>query len=252
MASWRGTPSSDLLDPTPKWLGHVDEQIPPGVGVEMLKLALYPFIGKTRYAEAQELRTPTEVYRFLEKHFEHNKQKALQWFAHALSCLQSSRTRGKYLVGKSCQQRYEISLPPPPTDVDTELRFYECITKICDKAYGTDLEGKLKAQFSKKGILDTNPEGLCHLPQIFVRLVQRQTVGPKDVKRLVKTLEKYESDDDTAKWCLFYLNDYLISAGMPQIPSMVGVTKGQLSDRMHVIIIRNSILPSRGKTMHVP
>ena len=228
MASWRGTPSSDLLDPISKWLRHVDEQIPHEVGVEMLKLALFPVIGKTKYKDSQELRTPTEVYHFLEKHFKHNKQKALQWFAHALGCLQSPRNRGKYLVSDACQNRYEISLPAPPTDVDTELKFYECITKICDKAHGTDLEEKLKAQFSKKGILNTNPEGLCHLPQMFLRLIQGRIMGPKDVKRLVITLEKYESDDDTARWCLFYLNNYLISAGMPQIPSMQGVTRGQL------------------------
>lgn len=224
--AWRSTPSSDSLDPISKWLRHVDEQVPPGAGVEMLKLALYPFI-KTKYAAAQELTTPTEVYYFLRKHFNHNKHKALQWFVHALCCLQSPRSRGKYLVGGACQKRYEISIPTPPKDIDNELKFYECLAKICDKAQGTDLEKNLKAEFSKKGILDTNPQHLAHLPQMFFRLIQREIVGPKNIKRLVRTLEKYQSDDDTTRWCLFYLNDYFKSAGMPQIPSMQGVTRGQ-------------------------
>ena len=235
MASWRGTPSSEHLDPTSKWLHHVDEHILPEVGVEMLKLALFPFIGKTKYQVAQELRTPSQVYYFLlEKHFKHNKQQALQWFVHALSCLQSPRSRGKYLLGRGCQNQYDISLPAPPTDVDTELKFYECITKICDKAYGTDqhLVEKLKEQFSKKGILNANPEGLYHLPQIFIRLIQKEVVGPNKVNRLIKTFEKYEGNT-TARWCLFYLNNYLRSAGMPQIPSMQGVTRGQLIESRH-------------------
>lgn len=220
--------STNSLESISKWLGHVDQQVPPGVGVEMLKLALYhPFI-KTEYAAAQGLKTPTEIYHFLlRKHFNHNKQKALEWFVHALCCLQSSRSRGKYLVGRACQKRYEITLPAPPKDISNEQKFYECLTKICDKAQGTVLEKKLKAEFSKKGILDTNPEHLCHLPQMFFRLIQREIVGPKCTKRLIRTIKKYQSDDDTARWCLFYLNDYLKSAGMPQIPSMQGVTRGQ-------------------------
>ena len=225
MASRRSTPSSYLLDPISKWLGYVDEQVPTGVGVEMLKLALYPFI-KTKYAAVQELETPTEVYYFLLKHFNHIKRKALSWFVHALCCLQSPQSRGKYLVGVACQKRYDISLPAAPKDIDIELKFYECLTKICDKAQGTDTEKKLKDEFSKKGILDTNPQHFRHLPQMFFRLIQREMIGPKKTKRLVRTLEKY-SDDDTSRWCLFYLNDYLESAGMPQIPSMQGITRGQ-------------------------
>ena len=227
MASWHTTPSSGSLDPLSKWLGHVDDQVPPGVGVETLRLALYPFI-KTKYAEAEQLNKPSEVYFFLRKHFNYNKRKALQWFVHALCCLQSHQSRGKYLVGGTCQRRYEISLPDPPKDIDIEQKFYECLAKICDKAQGTDLEGELKAEFSKKGILNTNPQHLCHLPQMFFQLIQREIVGPKNTKRLVRTLEKHQSDDVyTTRWCLFYVNDYLKSAGMPQIPSMQGVTKGQ-------------------------
>jgi hypothetical protein len=220
-----------LLDPIPKWLNYVSEQVPPGAGVETLKLALYPFL-KTKYAAAQGLQTPSEVYYFLRKHFKYNEHKALQWFVHALCCLQSPRSRGSYLVGSACQRRYEISLPGPPKDddVSVEMKFYQCLAKICDKAQGAELEGRLKDEFSKKGILDTNPQHLYHLPQMFFRLIQREKLGPKKTKRLARTLEKHcQGDDDTVtRWCLFYLNEYLKSAGMPQIPSMQGVTRGQL------------------------
>ena len=104
MALWRTTPS---FDPISRWLNHVDGQVPPDAGVETLKLALYPFI-KTKYAEAQALQMPSEVYYFLRKHFNHNTQKALQWFVHALCCLKSSRSRGTYLVGGACQKRVSL------------------------------------------------------------------------------------------------------------------------------------------------
>lgn len=227
MALWRTTPS---FDPISRWLNHVDGQVPPDAGVETLKLALYPFI-KTKYAEVQALQMPSEVYYFLRKHFNHNKQKALQWFVHALCCLKSSRSRGTYLVGGACQKRYEITLPDPPKaeDIDVELKFYECLAKICDKAQGAELEGKLKEEFSKKGILDTNPQHLSHLPQMFLQLIQREKLGPKNTKRLIRTLEKHcqSEDDAVTKWCQFYLNEYLKSAGMSQITSMQGVTRGQ-------------------------
>ena len=223
--------SKDPLGPISRWLNHVDEQVPPGAGVETLKLALYPFI-KTKYAEAQTLQKPSEVYYFLRKHFNDSKQKALQWFVHALCCLQSRLNRGTYLVGDACQKQYEITLPDPPKaeNIDIELKFYECLAKICDKAQGAELEGKLKEEFSKKGILDTNPQHLSHLPRMFFRLIQREKLGPRNTKRLVRILEKqYQSDDDdpVTRWCLLYLNEYLKSAGMPEIPSMQGVTRGQ-------------------------
>ncbi|MCG8623507.1 MAG: hypothetical protein MJE68_16135 [Proteobacteria bacterium] len=189
---------------------------------------MYPFI-KTKYAEAQALQTPSQIYYFLRKHFNYNKQKALQWFVHALCCLKSSR--GTYLVGGACQKRYEITLPGPPKadDIDAELKFYECLAKICDKAQGAELEGKLKEEFSKKGILDTNPQHLSHLPQMFFQLIQREELGPNKTKRLIRTLEKHcqSEDDAVTRWCQFYLNKYLKSAGMPQISSMQGVTRGQ-------------------------
>ena len=236
MTSRRST-SSSRVDPIYTWLQQVNKHVTPGVGVEMLKLALYPFI-KAEYATAQELTKPSQVYHFLEKHFKQDKQKALQWFAHALS-LQSGH--GRYLVSEACQTEYEISLPIVPEDIGNELKFYGCITQICDKARDKDLEEKMKLQFSKKGLLDTNPQYLRDLPQTFFQLIQGGHISPENPKRLVRTLEKYQDQDYTARWCLFQLNDYLKSAGMPQITSMQGVTRGQL---LIMLFICMCILPS--------
>lgn len=223
MASNSGSPA--ILDPIHRWLRHVDEQISPGESVEFLKLPLYPFL-KIEYAAAQKLKTPSEVYNFLlEKCFQRDKEKTLYWFAHTLSLL-GGDLRGDYLVGDNCLPQYGISLPTAPSDqMNPEFQFFECITKIARKARGYNLEEGLKDQFARKRFLNVNPHNLKHLPDLFVRLVQRQIIGPTNTYYLHKALLRLSSR--RAMQCLLCLNEYHKSVGLEEIKEVKGVKKGE-------------------------
>ena len=132
--------SSPSIDPISKWLRHVDKQISPGESVEFLKLPLYPFL-RIEYAVAQELKTPSEIYKFLlEKCFQCDKKKTLYWFSHALGLL-GGDLRGDYLLDESCLLQYRISLPSSPSDqMNPEMKFFECITKSQGRQEDTTLK----------------------------------------------------------------------------------------------------------------
>ena len=218
--------SPALLDPIHRWLRHVDEQISPGESVEFLKLPLYPFLS-VEYAVAEKLKTPSEIYNFLlEKCFQRDKEKALYWFAHALSLL-GGDLRGSYLVGDNCLPDYGITLPTAPhqSQMTDELQFFECITRIAKKARGFDLEEGLKYRFSKRRFLNVNPRHLKHLPDLFVRLVQEQIIGPKKTYHLHKALLKLGSSMRAVQ-CLLCLNKYHKSVGLEEIKEVKGIEEG--------------------------
>ena len=218
--------SSPSIDPISKWLRHVDKQISPGESVEFLKLPLYPFL-RIEYAVAQELKTPSEIYKFLlEKCFQRDKEKTLYWFSHALGLL-GGDLRGDYLVGESCLLQYRISLPSAPSDqMNPEMKFFECITKIARKARGYNLEEGLKDRFARKRFLDINPRNLRHLPDLFVLLVQNQIINPTKTYYLHRVLLRLSSR--RAMQCLLYLNEYHRSVGLDEITEVKGIKKGLL------------------------
>ena len=204
---------------------HVDEQISPGEGVEFLKLPLYPFL-RVEYAAAEKLKTPSEIYGFLlEKCFQRDKEKTLRWFAHALGLLEGD-LRGDYLVGANCQSEYRITLPAPDqSQMTPELQFYKCITKIARKARGYNLEEGLKDRFARKRFLNIHPQQLKHLPDLFIRLVQRQIIGLTNTYYLHKALVKLSSR--RAMQCLICLNEYHRSVGLDEIEEVNGIKKGE-------------------------
>ena len=194
--------------------------------MEFLKLPLYPFL-RVEYAVAEKLKTPRKIYNFLlEKRFQHDKEKALYWFAHALSLL-GGDLRGDYLVGDKCLHDYGISLPAaaPSHQMTPELQFFECITKIARKARGYNLEEGLKDRFARKRFLNVHPNHLKHLPDLFVRLVQRQIIGLTNTYYLHKALVKLGSR--RAMQCLICLNEYHKSVGLDEIEEVKGVKKGE-------------------------
>lgn len=189
--------------------------------MEFLKLSLYPFL-RIEYVVAKELKTPSTVYTFLlKKCFKHDKEKALQWFVHALNLL-SGDFRGVCLV--ECLSQYGISCPSAPKEMDAERRFFECITTIGRKARRHNLEETLKRQFAKRRFLNVNYHRLDHLPDLFIRLVQEQIISPTKTHYLAKILQK--SGSSVASQCLFYLNEYHKSVGIPEIESMIGAKRG--------------------------
>ena len=195
--------------------------------MEYLKLPLYPFL-RIEYAVAQDLKTPSEIYNFLlEKCFQCDKGKTLYWFSRALRLL-GGDLRGDYLVGENCLLQYRISLPSAPSDqMNPELQFFECITKIARKARGYNLEEGLKDRFSGKRYLNVNPCHLRHLPDLFVRLVQNQIISPTNTYYLHKALLRLSSR--RAMQCLLYLNEYHKSVGLDEITETKGIKKGLLA-----------------------
>jgi hypothetical protein len=226
MASNPNSPS--LLDPIHRWLRHVDEQISPGESVEFLKLPLYPFL-RIEYAVAERFKTPSEIYTFLlEKCFQNDKEKTVYWFSRALSLL-GGDLRGTYLVGDDCLRGYGISLPTAPdqSQMTAELQFFECITRIAKKARGFDLEEGMKYRFSKRRFLNTNPRHLKHLPDVFVRLVQNDIIGPRKTYNLQRALLKLGST--RAVQCLICLNKYHKSVGLDEIEEVRDCEEGSFS-----------------------
>lgn len=216
------------IDPIYRWLRHVDEQISPGESVEILKLALHPFL-RIQYRVAHELTSPSEIYNFLlEKCFKNDKDKALQWFAYALSLL-GGGLRGTYLIGNDCLQLYGISLPTIPSSdrMNPELQFFQCLTKIAKKAGGFNLGEELKHRFSRRSYLNINPCRLKHVPDLFVRLVQNEIISPTKTYHLKRVLLKVGSHN--AKQCLLYLNDYHKSVGLGEIKEIKGTERGLLA-----------------------
>ena len=184
--------------------------------MEFLKLPLYPFL-RVEYAIAERLKTPSEIYNFLlEKCFQNDKEKTLCWFAHGLRLL-GGDLRGSYLAGNNCLQGYGLSLPTAPdqSQMTEELQFFECITKIAKKARGVNLEEGLKYQFSKRCLLNTNPQHLKHLPDLFIRLVQNDIITPRKTYHLQRALLKLGRT--TAEQCLICLNKYHESVGLDEI-----------------------------------
>lgn len=203
--------------------------------MEFLKLPLYPFL-RTEYGAVQKLKTPREVYNFLlEKCFQCDKEKTLYWFAHALSLL-GGDLRGTYLVGDNCLPDYGISIPTAPdqSQMNPELKFFECITKIAKKARGFNLEEGLKYRFSKRRFLNINPRHLKHLPDLFVRLVQDQIIGPMRTYHLHKAFLRLGTT--RAMQCLLCLNNYHKSVGLDEIEEARGIKEGSFCIICNIII----------------
>lgn len=181
------------VDPVFKWLRHVDEQLSPGESVEFLKLALHPFL-RIEYAKAKELKKPSNIHKFLlEKCFKGDKQMTFQWFAYALGLL-AGNLRGAYLVSKECLEQYRLSTPSTPHELDAERQFYKYITIIGRKARGSNLEDSLKERFAKKRFLNVNPHHLKHLPDLFIRLAQKQIISPTNTDPLLMALSNCGSN----------------------------------------------------------
>ena len=207
-----------MAGPVRLWLQYVNDQMSPE-GVEYLKLALYPFLVSS-YGHTESLRIPSKVYDFLlENHFQQDTDRTLQWFVRALSLL-GGDLRGHRLVDQL--QQYDISRPNDPTNIPSDQLFFECLTKIGRKARGLKLEEKLIHAFSRSAFLAINPRNINSLPELFIRLMQREIISSSNTDHLVTILRK-----NRAKQCLYYLNEYHKSVGKKEIKDMAGSSRSE-------------------------
>ena len=202
-----------------EWLQHVNDQLSRPEGVDYLKLALYPFL-KDNYGVAERLELPSQVYDFLlNRCFGDDRSITLQWFAHSLKLL-GGDLRGRLLV--ECLKTYEIDSPSDPAEMTKDQKFFECLTRIGRKARGLQLELNLIHTFSRSKYLHVNKANIMHLPNLFLRLIQKKIISPTSTGHLVDVLTKYG-----ARQCLFYLNEYHKFAGIKEIPSVAKSSRGK-------------------------
>ena len=92
---------------------------------------------------------------------------------------------------------YNIKLPPPLTikQQSKDFRFFQYLTGISKALRGHKGETKLLIHFSKKEYLNTNYRSINGLPDLFIRLCQKEIITSDNLKELYLYLEKAEDED---------------------------------------------------------
>lgn len=188
------------------WLQFINKQLTPE-GVGFLKLCLY---SRIKFVHLEKLTTPSAIFSHLLTDLDHDEQKALQIFMHALRKL-GNELRGGYVADRA--SAYGVTCLIDKEDLlTTQEKFHLCLVKIGIKSRGLKLEVKLEKHFCRPQFLNMNYQNLKHLPDLFIRLIHQKFICWDDTKRLELAFNKYG-----ARICLRYLNQYYLNVGLPTL-----------------------------------
>ena len=206
------------ISPLRMWLQVVDRHLTPE-GLEFVKLCVYSEIN---YAQYQSLKLPSKLFdHLLDRCYQSDETKTLQIFTYALNHV-GRDLHGVYLV-EDCMSKYGLLSPPPLQEdaLSNEFKFCLCMVKIGTKSRGMNIELKLKKRFSRPRFLDMHHGNLLHLPDLFVKLLQKKMILWNDTHHLCEAFENHG-----ARQCLRYLNEYHKKVGLPPISSVDGDEEG--------------------------
>ena len=203
-----------------KWLQLVEGHLTPE-GVEYVKLCLYSEIDFTQY---ESITKSSQLFGHLLRHCcNENETQALQMFANALKHV-GSDLRGTHLV-ENCLPEYGLACPAPLKEetLSKETKFCLCLVKIGTKSRGLKLEVRLAKHFCRPPYLNMHYENIQHLPDLFVRLMQRRFIQWDNTVLLTEYFKKCG-----AQQCLRYLHQYYIKVGLQPLPEFDGHDDGML------------------------
>ena len=209
---------SPLSDNIQKWLqvvtGHLISE-----SLAFVKLCFYTEIDYVHY---ESINSAMKLFNHLLEHCcGGDETKALQIFINALKHV-GCDLRGSFLI--EILPNYGLSCPSPLKDEDLpkEAQFCLCLVKIGTKSRGIDLEERLIVHFCRPPYLNMHFDNIHNLPDLFVRLMQKNFIQWNKTDILVELFESYH-----ATQCLKYLNQYYTKVGLPQLPSFSGGESGK-------------------------
>ena len=164
------------------WLNFIDKHLS-SEAVEHLKFGLHSYFSRF-YSEAEKLDKPSAIYRFLLKRCMHTTEsEAVGVFMYVIRGLGAS-LRGKHVLHQALT---EYELPYIPFDVSNapeRFNFFHCLLRISTKARNISLGDKLKKEFCSPKYLNIDHRNIKNLPDLFIRLHQRDFISERRTDHL--------------------------------------------------------------------